>query len=171
MQNISLQKIWGFSCELYSLFLWILQKKPYIHCEPFTGFLLLHRENLQLLRGKYVNVIGKPHNLFRETLVNIIGKHCRWGNTITFIGKGLQELLKFPTTVFPYNVYKFSLKRLWGSPITFTILPITIKDFPCNFIVVSLCIVFPYHFYKYGMYFPRKSLHSFAVWPQLDKAM
>ena len=64
--------------------------------------------------------------------------------------------------MFPYNVYKFSLKRLWGSPITFTILPITIKDFPCNFIVVSLCIVFPYHFYKYGMYFPRKSLHSFA---------
>ena len=72
--------------------------------------------------------------------------------------------MKFPTTVFPYNVYKFSLKRLWGSPITFTILPITIKDFPCNFIVVSLCIVFPYHFYKYGMYFPRKSLHSFAVY-------
>ena len=117
-----------------------------------------------MLRGKYVNVIGKPHNLFRETLVNVIGKQCRWGNTITFIGKGLQELLKFPTTVFPYNVYKFSLKRLWGSPITFTILPITIKDFPCNFIVVSLCIVFPYHFYKYGMYFPRKSLHSFTVY-------
>ena len=125
---------------------------------------MLHRENLQLLRGKFVNVIGKPHNLFRETLVNVIGKHCRWGNTITFIGKGLQELLKFPTTVFPYNVYKFSLKRLWSSPITFTILPITIKDFPCNFIVVSLCIVFPYHFYKYGMYFPRKSLHSFTVY-------
>ena len=113
-----------------------------------------------MLRGKLVNFIGKPHNLFRETLVNVIGKQCRWGNTITFIGKGLQELLKFPTTVFPYNVYKFSLKRLWGSPITFTILPISIKDFPCNFIVVSLCIVFPYHFYKYGMYFPRKSLHS-----------
>ena len=74
-----------------------------------------------MLRGKFVNVIGKPHNLFRETLVNVIGKQCRWGNTITFIGKGLQELLKFPTTVFPYNVYKFSLKRLWGSPITFTI--------------------------------------------------
>ena len=116
-----------------------------------------------MLRGKFVNVIGKPHNLFRETLVNVIGKQCRWGNTITFIGKGLQELLKFPTTVFPYNVYKFSLKRLWGSPITFTILPITIKDFPCNFIVVSLCIVFPYHFYKYEMYFPRKSLQTFAV--------
>ena len=66
--------------------------------------------------------------------------------------------------MFPYNVYKFSLKRLWGSPITFTILPITIKDFPCNFIVVSLCIVFPYHFYKYRMYFPRKSLQTFAVY-------
>ena len=117
-----------------------------------------------MLQGKYVNVIGKPHNLFRETLVNVIGKHCRWGNTITFIGKGLQELLKFPTTVFPYNVYKFSLKRLWGSPITFTILPITIKDFPCNFFVVSLCIVFPYYFYKHGMYFPRKSLQTFAVY-------
>ena len=116
-----------------------------------------------MLRGKFVNVIGKPHNLFRETLVNVIGKQCRWGNTITFIGKGLQELLKFPTTVFPYNVYKFSLKRLWGSPITFTILPITIKDFPCNFIVVSLCIVFPYHFYKYEMYFPHKSLQTFTV--------
>ena len=61
-----------------------------------------------------------------------------WGNTIIFIGKKLQVLLKFPTTVFPYYVYKFSLKRLWGSPITFTILPITIKDFPYNFIVVSL---------------------------------
>ena len=73
-------------------------------------------------------------------------------------------LLKFPTTVFPYNVYNFSLKRLWGSPITFTILPITIKDFPCNFIVVSLCIVFPYQFYKYGVYFPLKSLHSFTVY-------
>ena len=142
----------------------MLQKKPYIPCKHFTGFPLLHRENLQLLRGKFVNVIGKPHNLFRETLVNVIRKHCRWGNTIIFIGKGLQELLKFPTTVFPYNVYKFSLKRLWGSPITFTILPITIKDFPCNFIVVSLCIVFPYHFYKYGMYFPRKSLQTFAVY-------
>ena len=56
-----------------------------------------------MLRGKFVNVIGKPHNLFRETLVNVIEKQCRWGNTITFIGKGLQELLKFPTTVFPYN--------------------------------------------------------------------
>ena len=77
------------------------------------------------------------------------------GNAIIFIGRKLQELLKFPTTVFPYNVYKFSLKRLWGSPITFTIFPITI--FPCNLIVVSLCIVFPYHFYKYEMYFPRKS--------------
>ena len=132
-----------------------------------TGFLCDIGKNLQLLWGKTVNVIGKPHNLFRETLVNVIGKQCRWGNTITFIGKGLQELLKFPTTVFPYNVYKFSLKRLWGSPITFTILPITIKDFPCNFIVVSLCIVFPYHFYKYGMYFPRKSLHSFAVYSHL----
>ena len=130
---------------------------------------MLHRENLQLLRGKYVNVIGKPHNLFRETLVNVIGKQCRWGNTITFIGKGLQELLKFPTTVFPYNVYKFSLKRLWGSPITFTILPITIKDFTYNFIVVSLCIVFSYHFYKYKMYFPRKSLHSFTVYGLVQK--
>ena len=29
-----------------------------------------------MLRGKFVNVIGKPHNLFRETLVNVIGKHC-----------------------------------------------------------------------------------------------
>ena len=124
-----------------------------------------------MLRGKYVNVIGKPHNLFRETLVNVIGKQCRWGNTITFIGKGLQELLKFPTTVFPYNVYKFSLKRLWGSPITFTILPITIKNFPCNFIVVSLCIVFPYHFYKYEMYFPRKSLHSFTVYCRSSVAL
>ena len=66
--------------------------------------------------------------------------------------------------MFPYNIYKFSLKRLWGSPITFTILPITFKDFPCNFIVVFLCIVFPYHFYKYGMYFPRKSLQTFTVY-------
>ena len=72
--------------------------------------------------------------------------------------------MMFPTIVFPYCVYKFSLKRLWGSPITFTILPITIKDFPCNFIVVSLCIVFPYYFYKHGMYFPRKSLQTFTVW-------
>ena len=91
-----------------------------------------------MLRGKFVNVIGKPHNLFRETLVNVIGKQCRWGNTITFIGKGLQELLKFPTTVFPYNVYKFSLKRLRGLPMTFTILPVTIKDFPYDFNEVSL---------------------------------
>ena len=67
-----------------------------------------------MLRGKFVNVIGKPHNLFRETLVNVIGKHCRWGNTIIFIGKGLQELLKFPTTVFPYNVYKFVPKKVMG---------------------------------------------------------
>jgi hypothetical protein len=29
--------------------------------------------------------------------------------------------------------------------------------------VVSLCIVFPYHFYKHEMYFPRKSLQTFAV--------
>ena len=69
--------------------------------------------------------------------------------------------MKFPITVFPY---KFSLKRLLGSPITFTILPITIKDFPYNFIVVSLCIVFPYYFHKYGMYFPRKSLQTFSVY-------
>ena len=64
---------------------------------------------------------------------------------------------------FPIMFTSVSLNRLWGLPITFTILPITIKDFPCNFIVVSLCIVFPYHFYKYEMYFPRKSLQTFAV--------
>ena len=34
--------------------------------------------------------------------------------TIIFIGKGLQELLKFPTTVFPYNVYKFVPKKVMG---------------------------------------------------------
>ena len=28
----------------------------------------------------------------------------------------------------------------------------------------SLCIVFPYHFYKYRMYFPRKSLQTFTVY-------
>ena len=63
-----------------------IAKKTLYTLRTFYG---VHRENLQLLRGKYVNVIGKPHNLFRETLVNVIGKHCRWGNTITFIGKGL----------------------------------------------------------------------------------
>ena len=26
--------------------------------------------------GKIVNVIGEPHNLFRDKLVNIVGKHC-----------------------------------------------------------------------------------------------
>merc|ERR1712086_885744 len=93
-----------------------------------------------------------------------MGKHYSREITIIFIGKNLQGLMMFPTIVFPYYVYKFSLKRLWGSPITFTILPITIKDFPCNFIVVSLCIVFPYYFYKHGMYFPRKSLQTFTVY-------
>ena len=44
----------------------------------------------------------------------------------------------------PY--YSVSLKRLWGSPKRFTILPITIKDFHYNLIVVSLLhIVFPYY--------------------------
>ena len=57
-----------------------------------------------------------------------------------------------------------------GLPITFTILPITIKDFSCNFIVASLCIVFPYQFYKYGVYFPRKSLHSFTVYAFIFKS-
>ena len=33
--------MWGFSCELYSLFLWMLQEKAYIHCKYFTGFPLL----------------------------------------------------------------------------------------------------------------------------------
>ena len=89
----------------------MLQKKPYIHCKHFTEFPLLHRENLLLLRGKFVNVIGKPHNLFRETLVKVIGKYFRWGNTITFIGKGLQELLKFPTTVCMYVCFPLLIFR------------------------------------------------------------
>ena len=61
-------KIWGVSHELYSLFLQILQKKPYLDCKHFTGFLCYIGKNLQLLRGKLVKVIGKPHNLFREHL-------------------------------------------------------------------------------------------------------
>ena len=76
------------------------------------------------------------------------------GNTIIFIGKKLQKILKFPTTVFPYYVYKFSLKRLWGSPITFTILPIPIKDFPYNLIVVSPLQCFPIIFISMECTFP-----------------
>ena len=29
-----------------------------------------------IVMGKIVNVIGEPHNLFRDKLVNIVGKHC-----------------------------------------------------------------------------------------------
>jgi hypothetical protein len=43
------------------------------------------------------------------------------------------------------------------------VLPITFKDFPCNFIVVSFCIVFPYHFYKYGMLLIRLFSHVFVI--------
>ena len=88
--------------------------------------------------------MGKYNNLYRERAARII------------------EVPYY--SVFPTMFTSLSLKRLWGSPITFTILPITIKDFPFNFIVVSLCIVFPFQFYKYGVYFPRKSLHSFTVY-------
>ena len=87
--------------------------------------------------------MGKHNNLYRERAARII--------EVPYYSVSLQCLQVFPK------------KLLWSSPITFTILPITIKDFPCNFNVVSLCIVFPYHFYKYGMYFPCKSLHSFTV--------
>ena len=65
--------------------------------------------------------------------------------------------------MFPYYVCKSSLKRLWGSPIIFTILPIIIKDFPYNASVNFPTIAFPYYFYKYGMYFSPKSLQKFAV--------
>ena len=66
-----------------------------------------------------------------------------------------------------YSVFllclQVSLKRLWGSPIIFTILPIIIKDFPYNVSVNFPTIAFPYYFYKYGMYFSPKSLQKFAV--------
>ena len=79
-----------------ALFYECCRKKTYIHCKHFTGFPLLHRENLLLLRGKFVNVIGKPHNLFREIYVNITG--------------------------IPYNIYNISLKEYGGVPVNYTAL-------------------------------------------------
>ena len=80
--------------------------------------------------------MGKYNNLYREKAARNI--------EVPYYSVSLQCLQIFS-------------KRLQGSPKIFTTLPITIKDFPCNSIVVSLCIVFPYHFYKYGM---GHSLHS-----------
>ena len=87
--------------------------------------------------------MGKYNNLYREKAARII--------EVPYYSVSLQCL------------QIFSKKFMGFTYIDILILPISIKDFPCNFIVVSLCIVFPYHFYKYGMYFPRKSLHSFTV--------
>ena len=100
------------------------------------------------------------HN--RETLLQ--------GNYNNLYREKLQGLLKLPTIVFPYYVYKFSLKRLWGSPITFKILPITIKDFSHNVIVVSLLQCFPIIFTSMDCTFPVNSCKHLQCMFQTTKA-
>ena len=64
-----------FPFKNYGVFLWIIQnfsiniaEKTLYTLRTFYGVPVWHRENLQLLWGKFVIVIGKPHNLFREYL-------------------------------------------------------------------------------------------------------
>ena len=75
--------------------------------------------------GKIVNVIGEPHNLFRDKRVNIVGKHCSRELQYFLQPFPYKDYCISPSTVFSYYVYKFSLKILWGLPITFTSFPRT----------------------------------------------
>ena len=45
-----------------------IAEKALYTLQTFYGVPLLHREHLHLLRGKFVKIIGKPHNLYMEHL-------------------------------------------------------------------------------------------------------